>query len=385
MRCKPFHSAASELVPEDEHPLQQLQQLNDKAKSLKGEGDLDAVIECRIKQLSLHRVCSKLYGFPLIQDLVRAQVLLAEAYAEGGYYRQASDHLARAREACNGGVHDDTQVKRLQVDLLTAEGVIYMTQERYDLAEPTLAEAARAVREVLGEKSMPAAKVHRLIGQIAQLSQRYADAIEHFRVAREAQECFLGPTGEEVVELRVSMAECMYANGDHEDALSEQKEVIATLQESEQFPALHVDALSQQARWLENMGRDRDLEALQALKDAEEVVERNEKDVGPESAKAVEVKRDIALLHLKLGDHDTALQYLQTVEYLERRLHGSQSTNVARTLKALGTVHMVRNRVPEAEECLRQALRIFEADYQSNAGIIRDIHAKLGSIASQPG
>merc|ERR1712080_611796 len=103
----------------------------------------------------------------------------------------------------------------------------------------------------------------------------------------------------------------MYADGNHEDALKEQMEVITTLQKSDQLPVLHVDSLSQRARWLENLGRDHDLEALQALKDAEEVIERNEKEIGPESAKAVEVKRDIALLHLKLGDHDTALQYLQ--------------------------------------------------------------------------
>jgi len=70
------------------------------------------------------------------------------------------------------------------------------------------------------------------------------------------------------------------------------------------------------------------------------------------------------------------------VEYLERRLHGSQATNVARTLKALGTVHMVRHNVGEAEQCLLQALRIFEADYPPNNAIIKDIRTKLSSLAS---
>merc|ERR1719261_347226 len=105
-------------------------------------------------------------------------------------------------------------------------------------------------------------------------------------------------------------------------------------------------------------------------------------NLGPENAKAVAIKSDIALLHLKLGDHNTALQYLNDVHYFERCLHGSQSINVARTLKALGTVHMVKRNVVDAEQCLYQALRIFEADYPPNNAIIRDIHAKLSSIAS---
>merc|ERR1712118_417535 len=86
--------------------------------------------------------------------------------------------------------------------------------------------------------------------------------------------------------------------------------------------------------------------------------------------------------YLKLGDHDTALQYLNDVHYFERCLHGSQSINVARTLKALGTVHMVKRNLDDAENCLSQALRIFEAEYPPNQAIIRDIHAKLNSLAS---
>ncbi|CAE7574810.1 unnamed protein product, partial [Symbiodinium pilosum] len=74
-----------------------------------------------------------------------------------------------------------------------------------------------------------------------------------------------------------------------------------------------------------------------------------------------------------------ALQYLNDVHYLERRLHGSQSTQVARTLKALGSVQLVLGKNFEAESCLRQALRIFEID-NHNAAIVRDIHAKLASI-----
>merc|ERR1719375_677635 len=115
------------------------------------------------------------------------------------------------------------------------------------------------------------------------------------------------------------------------------------------------------------------------LQKAEELVKRT---LGVDDSKAVAIKRDVALLHLKLGDHEAALQYLNDVHYYERRMHGSQSTHVARTLKALGTVHLVRRNFHDAEQCLMQALHIFEADAPHSVSIVRDIHDKLNSIAA---
>merc|ERR1712187_718704 len=162
------------------------------------------------------------------------------------------------------------------------------------------------------------------------------------------------------------------------EAIQRQKKVVHDLRgrgdSPVQFPVLLVESAGQLARWLEARGHaDDDREALKAFKEAEEVVLEH---LGAEDAKAVELKRDVALLHLKLGDHETALQYLNDVHYYERRLHGSQSTSVARTLKALGTVHMVRRNLQEAERCLLQALRIFGAEHPTHAAIVKDIHAK---------
>ena len=129
MRCKPFESAAAELVDESLHPLEQLSILSEKAKQLTNEGDADAVIECRIKQLTLQRVLSHLHHFPL-QPLIRAQAALAEAYGQGGYFLQAREHLSQAKEVCNGGIYDDRQHLRLQADLLVAEGSVQLTVHR---------------------------------------------------------------------------------------------------------------------------------------------------------------------------------------------------------------------------------------------------------------
>merc|ERR1719195_2328855 len=92
--------------------------------------------------------------------------------------------------------------------------------------------------------------------------------------------------------------------------------------------------------------------------------------------KEIKVKRDIAVLNVKLGKNEDALQFL------ERSLHGTRAISVGRTLKALGAVHLLRQDPQSAEQCLLQALRIFEAADRPDAAVIRDIHAKLNSIAT---
>merc|ERR1740121_2354660 len=157
------------------------------------------------------------------------------------------------------------------------------------------------------------------------------------------------------------------------------KQAIRRLKEAGALPDIFVKSSDKIARWLEDNNQDR--EALEYLKEAEQTVTDNH---GPEDSTTVDIKRDVALMQLKLGEYDTALEYLNEVHYLERRLHGSKSINVGRTLKALGTVHLVKQNVAEAEQCLIQALRIFEAEHPAHGAIIRDIHAKLDSIANMP-
>jgi hypothetical protein len=56
----------------------------------------------------------------------------------------------------------------------------------------------------------------------------------------------------------------------------------------------------------------------------------------------VEVKREIALQLIKNRDHEGALKYLSEVQDLERNMYGVQSIQLGRTLKALGTVYMLK-------------------------------------------
>ncbi|CAE7153041.1 CBP3, partial [Symbiodinium pilosum] len=151
-------------------------------KELTSQGDTDAVIECRIKQLSLQRVLANLHQFPL-QPLIQAQAALAEAYGQGGYFAQARDHLAQARDVCHGGIYDDRQHQRLQADLLVAEGSVYLAQGQLEAAEKILLEAARLGRETRGELDQEAAHVHLLLGQVASQKGDYDKAIDHLSEA----------------------------------------------------------------------------------------------------------------------------------------------------------------------------------------------------------
>jgi tetratricopeptide (TPR) repeat protein len=309
--------------------------------------------------------------FP-IQGLIRTEIALAEAYAAGGYHKQADEHLAQAREVSDGAVHYDSHSQRLQVDFLLAEGVVQLAKDQHEAAHRTLTEAARVTRQAYGDMDVRAARISSMLGRIAKKRCRYADAIEHYSAAWEVRDHLHGLMAEETVRLQLQIAEAQYLQGEIPEAIRTQVNVVEKLQQTGKLPVLLVDALAQLARWHENQNCDAD--ALTVLQAAEKIVCDN---LGPETSKAVEIKSDIALLHLKLGDHDTALQYLNDVHYYERCLHGSHSANVGKVLKALGTVHMVKGNTDAAEQSLYQALRIFEADYPLNNAIIRDLHAKL--------
>mmetsp|Transcript_6157 Transcript_6157/g.17581 ORF Transcript_6157/g.17581 Transcript_6157/m.17581 type:complete len:489 (-) Transcript_6157:104-1570(-) len=485
MDRQPFESAAAEIVSESEHPLEQLRQLEAKAWDLRQLGDADAVVECRIKQLSLQKVLVHLYGFPTT-GLVEAQTALADAYAVGGYSEQAQEHLKLARVVCEGSVHDDEPSRRLEVGLALVQGVVSFelalrltSQGERARAEATataatrsLLEASRLAREAFGSKAAEYARASELLGRLASRAGRHYEAAGHFRDALRAQEaegsdtedasprgdgddaapCNLSARAEAAVTARLRLAEALFecgANG-KEEAIVEQRKAVDALRAPGAGGALLVGALAQLARWVEHKGRDHDKEALALFLEAEEVLNESldatcgEGRIGaageavaatpmaagagrggapladmrerlreihmekldaagdPERLmrleieessskrlmeasraqvlKAVELKREIALIYLQLDRCDDSLQYLQHCEYLERWLHGSQSTNVGKILKALGTVHLTMQNVEQAEQCLRQALRIFEADHPPNTAVIRDIRAKLNIV-----
>lgn len=385
MQCNVLESAAAELVDESLHPLEQLELLTAKVDELKAKGETDAVIECRIKQLSLQKVLSHIHRFPL-QPVIQAQAALAEAYGQGGYFAQAKQHITQAREVCNGGIYGDLQCRRLQADLLASEGTICFAEGQLEAAEKALMDAARLGRETRGGLDRFTAQVHILLGQVATQRGNVDKAIDHFSDAWEAYEDIDGRTAEPTLRVRLQMAEAQRTADDDrsQKAVEELQDVVRILVEIlegkegvPQLPRLLAESSLRLALWLQ--ADERDQEAFQALEIAENTCKKN---CSEEDLMAIDIKRHMASLHIKLGRKKEALEYLKDVEYFERRLHGSQSVQVARTLKALGTVYAADGNQVEAESSFHQALRIFETDRHQNAGFIRDINAMLQSMTT---
>lgn len=370
------HGGQPPLVDETLHPIEQIAALEERAVEHQGLGDLDGVIEVCIKQLALHKMLVYLYDFPL-PDLVRAHVALAEAYAAGRYFKQGVEQIRKGREVTENGIYDDAQCQRLEVELQISEGCAQLEANNADMAYQTLTEALRLCRVVYGDMDLRCARAHEMLGRIASLRGEYDIALDHVSSAWEAREHLLGSESELTIRLWIQMAQVHYMDGNLDEALRLQTISMQQLLTMNQFPQLAIEASTRLAKWQEEAGKDQD--ALQSLMDAEKAIMDN---LGRDDVRTVEVKRDLALLHLKLGKPETALQYLWDVQYLERKMYGAQSVAVARTLKALGTVHMVRKNYPDAEQCLMQALHIFEAN-QSSVDVVRDIHAKLSHVQGQ--
>lgn len=180
-------------------------------------------------------------------------------------------------------------------------------------------------------------------------------------------------------------------------------------------PSLAADAGLRLAKWTDTKT------ALDKLRAVEKIVLDG---LGTDDPKTVEVKRELALLLIKRREHDQALEYLNDVQYyremkekflcqsqsvsqhslslltrliktkivctslldrsLERGLYGPQSVQLARTLKALGTVYMLKGSrfFPEAAEALQQSLQVFEANATPPA-VIQDVKQKLQTISEQ--
>jgi len=98
-------------------------------------------------------------------------------------------------------------------------------------------------------------------------------------------------------------------------------------------------------------------DALHSLRVVEKIFKNNYTDV---HAKTCKVKRNISLLCLKTDMNKEALTELRQVEDLERTLYGESSTQLGKTYKVIGTIHLLNKDHSEAREYLLKAQSIFE-------------------------
>ena len=121
------------------------------------------------------------------------------------------------------------------------------------------------------------------------------------------------------------------------------------------------------------------MEALNSLREVERIFEHNHGD--EISAKICKVKRNISLLCLKLDENAAALDELKQVEDLERALYGENSTQLGKTYKVIGTIHLLNKSHADAREYLGRAQAIFELKGQIK--LLKEVKSKLRLL--QPG
>lgn len=314
-----------------------------------------------------------LHGHPGAQ-LALAHTQLGESYASGEYLEQAYEHWLKAKQVAETSVYDDGIARRLEVPLLSLEGFILLQSGHLAEARGKLQRALELSFAVYGKHDPRRASVQELLGRIATSEQLYPEALDYISAAYDQRVADLGPTHETSIRLWLQLAHVHYLAGEVDEALARQARVLDLLVQHDPNPGLLVETAVQLAAWQEEAGLDG--EALRSRQIAEQVTEENG---GKHDPQLVRIKRDIALLVLKQGENERALEYLQEVEHLERQLYGSSSLAVARTLKAIGTVHLVLHALGPAEEALAQALMIFERN-QAAPHQAEDIRVKLTHI-----
>jgi len=96
---------------------------------------------------------------------------------------------------------------------------------------------------------------------------------------------------------------------------------------------------------------------MNSLRLVEKIYRNNYSEV---HAKTCKVKRNISLLCLKSDQNEAALDELRQVEDLERTLYGETSTQLGKTYKVIGTIHLLNKNYQEARDYLIKAQHIFE-------------------------
>lgn len=129
------------------------------------------------------------------------------------------------------------------------------------------------------------------------------------------------------------------------------------------------------SEWLEKV--DRVEEALEVLKQGEQIYEYTFSSVDKRTCK---VKRNVALLYLKLNRYDEALDELKEVEELERTLYGEASIQLAKTYKVIGTLYIIASNPSDARDYLMRAHGIFEA--KGMLKLLKEVKSKLKMLNS---
>eukprot|EP00398_MALV-I-01_sp_L67-1_P000832 gene832-963_t len=349
------------------HPYIQIEELEEKIKERKAVGDFDTALEGRIRQVALRMILCQLHGAP-VEPLIQQHLALAKDYCENGYMQQAEQHVGRAETLNKLHVDSERQHQRMTVEIAATLGHVLFAQQHVVEAYNKLDEAERGCKDVLRDKVLEAQMLE-MKGRCAAIDGDYARASEDIENAYMMREETLGHDHEETIKLWCLMADLHNEEGKQADAIDKMRTAVDKLKAKGDQPVALLDSLVKLASWQAQFplkeGADEfestvhgDNAALETLLQAIPVAQSH---LGEDHHMVIKTKRDIALLHKKLGQLEEAVTKLSEVEELERRAHGDMSAEVGKTLKELGAVHLKMEKFEEAEAALWDAQTIMKS------------------------
>ena len=241
--------------------------------------------------------------------------------------------------------------------------------------------------EVLGGDHMSNAAIFTVVSQVYAKQKDYDRAIQQLQ---HVEQIYLSHPLEDTEEAQqerqeqlgntyLEMSRVFARANDTDNAIASQQRAFETFASMEKYE--ETDYLAEIATTLSELQDKAKMfhEALDSLRAVERILEHNH--AGEISAKICKVKRNISLLFLKLDDNMQALDKLKQVEELERSLYGENSTQLGKTYKVIGTIHLLSKVMPEAREYLQRAQAIFELKGQMK--LLKEVKSKLKLL--QPG
>lgn len=318
-------------------------------------------IQVRIEQLAVCKILVNIHRKDLF-ILVKPYTQLGEAYLNNKYYEQALDHLTTALKLNGSLFQKHEQTKQYHSQILTLLGKCYMEAGNFKDALSLLEKSLKMNIEVLGGDHMSNAQIFTVVANVYSKQKEFDKALQQLSKVEQIylqhshdpmqQQEQLGNTYLEIAKIHSKNKE----NGLDQAILHQSKAVEAFLGLEKYADTDYL------AQILMNLSEFQDKanmieDALSSLRMVEKIYNNNYTDI---HAKTCKVKRNISLLYLKSDQNDQALKELRQVEELERTLFGESSTQLGKTYKVIGTIHLLNKNHLDAREYLLKAQNIFE-------------------------
>lgn len=227
-------------------------------------------------------------------------------------------------------------------------------------------------KTVLGEEDISNASIYLTLSKVYSKKKDYDKALNQLSKAWELTETKFGKDSIEIAQVYLDMAKVYHKKKEFEEAIEHQLHAVNNFRNREEdynqeSTAKMMITLSDWYGKVEKLD-----EAINWLRETEKLYEYI---YGSIDKKTTKIKRDIALLLLKDGKYDEALEEVLQVEEQERQLYGETSLQLGKTYKLIGTLYILRRMQSEAKAYLQKAQTIFEL--KGATKLLKEVKTKL--------